>query len=171
MKEQKAILAGGCFWCLEALFERLPGVIDVESGYIGGHVDNPGYEAVCAGATGHAEAVRISFDADAISYNEILGYFWKFHDPTTLNRQGADVGSQYRSAIFFVDSEQEKTARLSLAEAAHSFDAPIVTKIEKAGSFWPAEKYHQDYYKHNSDAPYCRFAITPKLKSQGFIRD
>jgi peptide-methionine (S)-S-oxide reductase len=170
MKVQKAILAGGCFWCIEALFERLPGVIDVESGYSGGHVDNPGYEAVCTGATGHAEAVRISFDAEVISYKEILEHFWKFHDPTTLNRQGADVGNQYRSSIFYLDFEQEKIARLSLAEAVHSFDAPIVTLIEKAGSFWPAENYHQDYYRHNSDAPYCRFAITPKLKAQGFIR-
>lgn len=170
MKSQQAILAGGCFWCLEALFERVPGVLDVESGYTGGHLEKPGYEAVCTGTTGHAEAVRIRFDADILPYEDILECFWKFHDPTTLNRQGADVGEQYRSAIFYLDEEQEKIAGRSLAAAAGSFKQPIVTVIEKADTFWPAENYHQDYFKHNSDAPYCRFAILPKLKAHGFVR-
>lgn len=170
MKVQQAIVAGGCFWCLEALFERVPGVMDVESGYIGGHVDNPGYETVCTGSTGHAEAVRIRFDADRITFGEILEWFWKFHDPTTLNRQGADVGEQYRSAIFFLDESQEEIAGQSLAKVASALKEPVVTRIEKAGVFWLAENYHQDYFRHNSDAPYCRFAIVPKLKAQGFVK-
>lgn len=167
MSEEKAILAGGCFWCLEAAYERLPGIIAVESGYSGGFQENPTYEQVCTGLTGHAEAVRISFDPGKISFGEILDFFWKIHDPTTENRQGADRGEQYRSAIFYLDENQKAVAEASLKAQQTKLGERIVTGIEAAGKFWPAENYHQDYYRHNSDAPYCRFVIAPKLKKAG----
>lgn len=162
-KTEKALLAGGCFWCLEALFKRIPGVLSVTSGYCGGSVQNPTYEQVCEGATGHAETVEVVFDPAIISYREILGLFLKFHDPTTLNRQGSDIGEQYRSAIFYLNDDQRQIAEQSKSAAQTGFDRPIVTAIEPAGTFWPAESWHQNYFEYNADAPYCRFVIAPKL--------
>jgi len=159
-----AILAGGCFWCLEAAFEKVPGVVDVESGYCGGETENPTYDQVCTGVTGHAESVRITFDPEKISYERILELFWKIHDPTTKNRQGADVGEQYRSAIFYLDEEQKRVAEASLRTEQGKLPAPIVTQIVPASRFWAAEDWHQDYYRANPQAPYCRFVIEPKLK-------
>lgn len=160
-----ATLGGGCFWCLEATFERLDGVSSVVSGYAGGTVPNPTYKQVCTGATGHAEVVQITFDTNKITYREILEIFFTIHDPTTLNRQGADVGTQYRSAIFYHTPEQEKVAREVIEELSHSgvWDNPIVTEIEKLSEFYPAEDYHQHYYKRNSAQPYCQAVISPKL--------
>lgn len=160
---EKALLAGGCFWCMEALFKRVPGVVQVRSGYCGGSVSNPTYEQVCQNTTGHAETVEVTFDPLRISYQEILEYFWKFHDPTTLNRQGADIGEQYRSVIFYLNESQREIALQSKSAAQQAFESPIVTSIEPAGTFWPAESWHQDYYAHNPDAPYCRFVIAPKV--------
>lgn len=160
---EKALLAGGCFWCMEALFKRVPGVVQVQSGYCGGSVSNPTYEQVCQNTTGHAETVEVSFDPSRISYQRILEYFWKFHDPTTLNRQGADIGEQYRSVIFCLNESQREIAQRSKSAAQRAFATPIVTSIEPAGTFWPAESWHQDYYAHNPDAPYCRFVIAPKV--------
>jgi len=163
----RATLAGGCFWCLDAAYRRLRGVKSVVSGYAGGHVPNPSYEAVCTGRTGHAEVVQLEFDPSVITYRELLEVFFGIHDPTTLNRQGHDIGTQYRSAIFPHDAEQEKTAREVIAEleAEHTFDDPIVTTIEPlgGGTFYPAEKYHQDYYDRNQNQPYCAAVITPKI--------
>ncbi len=167
MSEEKAILAGGCFWCLEAAYARLPGVVFVESGYSGGSTENPTYEQVCSGTTGHAEAVRVSFDPGKISFSGILEFFWKIHDPTTENRQGADIGEQYRSVVFYTNEAQRAIAETSLRAQQAKLEDRIVTSIEAAGKFWPAEGYHQDYYRHNSDAPYCRFVIAPKLKKAG----
>ena len=158
-----ATVAGGCFWCTEAVFEQLQGVVDVESGYIGGDMVNPDYESVCSGRTGHAEALRIAFDPKQLSYRELLQVFIATHDPTTLNRQGNDVGTQYRSAIFPHDAQQEAIAREVLAEAASAFDAPIVTTIEPLAAWWRAEDYHQEYYRHHPAQGYCLFAIAPKL--------
>lgn len=162
---ERATLAGGCFWCLDAAYRRLKGVKSVESGYTGGHVPNPSYEAVCTGRTGHAEAVQIDFDPSVITYRELLEVFFGIHDPTTLNRQGNDIGPQYRSAIFPHTPEQEQTARAVIAEleAEHTFDDPIVTAIEPLGTFYPAERYHQDYYDRNQTQPYCAAVISPKL--------
>jgi peptide-methionine (S)-S-oxide reductase len=168
MNEQSIILGGGCFWCVEAVYRRLPGVISVESGYAGGHVEQPTYKQVCTGETGHAEVVRVTYDADKISLNEILDVFWKAHDPTTLNRQGADVGPQYRSSIMVGDPQQRATAERSKAEAQPHFSDPIVTEIVEAGTFYPAEDYHQDFYESNSRQGYCRMVIEPKLKKLGF---
>ena len=161
----RATLAGGCFWCLDAAYRRLRGVKSVVSGYAGGHVANPSYEAVCTGRTGHAEVVQVEFDPSVITYRELLEVFFGIHDPTTLNRQGNDIGTQYRSAIFPHDAEQEKTARDFIAEleAEHTFDAPIVTTIEPLGTFYPGEKYHQDYYDRNQNQPYCAAVISPKI--------
>jgi len=159
-----AILAGGCFWCLEAAFEKVQGVVDVQSGYCGGETENPTYDQVCAGMTGHAESVRITFDPEKISYERILALFWKIHDPTTKNRQGADVGEQYRSVIFYLDDEQKSAAEASLRAEQGKLPAPIVTQIVLASRFWKAEDWHQDYYRANPQAPYCRFVIEPKLK-------
>jgi len=162
-KTEKALLAGGCFWCLEALYSRVPGVLSVTAGYCGGTAPHPTYEEVCTGSTGHAETVEVVFDPSIISYEEIIDFFWKFHDPTTLNRQGSDIGEQYRSAIFYLDTRQRELAELSKSAAQAAFDRPIVTSIEPAGQFWPAEAWHQKYYERNPDAPYCRFVIAPKL--------
>ncbi len=160
---EKAYLAGGCFWCLEALYERISGVLSVRSGFSGGTTQNPSYEQVCTGTTGHAETIEITFNPSKISYRSVLEHFWKFHDPTTLNRQGSDVGEQYRSAIFYVDESQRAIAEQSKSAAQSNFDAPIVTSIEPLRTFWPAETWHQGYFDHNPDAPYCRFVIAPKI--------
>ncbi|HET9515379.1 MAG TPA: peptide-methionine (S)-S-oxide reductase MsrA [Gemmatimonadales bacterium] len=160
-----ATFAGGCFWCLEAVFERLKGVERVVSGYVGGRVPNPTYQAVCSGATGHAEAVQISFDPAVISYRKLLELFFAFHDPTTLNRQGPDIGTQYRSAIFTHSAEQEAEARQLIRELdeAGRFPAPIVTRVAAASTFYPAEDYHQQYYQRNGRQPYCQAMISPKM--------
>ncbi len=160
-----ATVAGGCFWCIEAAYRQMPGVYSATSGYMGGAVKNPTYEQICDGDTGHAEAVQIVFDPKKITYERLLAWFWDLHDPTTLNRQGNDAGTQYRSAIFYHSDEQKKVAEASKAAAKANFKDPIVTEITKASQFYPAEKYHQDYYNQNkSKNPYCRFVIEPKLK-------
>lgn len=168
-KEEKASLSiatfgAGCFWCVEAVFEQLDGVRDVESGYMGGHVDNPTYRDVCMGTTGHAEVTRILYDAKVISFEELLDWFWRSHDPTTLNRQGADTGTQYRSAIFYHDETQRTVAEASKDAAQAHFDDPIVTEITEASTYYPAEDYHQDYFRQNASAPYCQMVIRPKLR-------
>jgi peptide-methionine (S)-S-oxide reductase len=160
-----ATLAGGCFWCLEAVYDELNGVEDVASGYSGGKMPNPSYEMVCTGTTGHAEVVQITFDPKVISFKEILEVFFTIHDPTTLNRQGPDVGTQYRSAIFYHTSEQKMVAEQVIAEldAASIWDAPIVTELKPFEKFYAAEDYHQEYFKRNSSQPYCRVVIAPKV--------
>lgn len=165
MRTQVATLAGGCFWCLEAVFEQLRGVTKVTSGYSGGDVPNPSYEAVCTGTTGHAEVVQVTFDPDQISFRDLLGVFFTLHDPTTLDRQGGDVGTQYRSAIFYHDDEQRRTAEdlVRELEAEHVFDDPIVTQVEPLRAFYPAEEYHREYYRRNPNQPYCRAVIAPKV--------
>lgn len=160
---EKATFGAGCFWCVEAVFERLDGVQDVQSGYAGGQTVNPTYDDVCTGSTGHAEVIQITFDPGKIPYEKLLDLFWKAHDPTTLNRQGADVGTQYRSVIFTHSSHQKAAAEASKAAAAKSFRNPIVTEIRTLDTFYPAETYHQDYFRKNPDAPYCRIVIQPKL--------
>lgn len=160
-----ATFAAGCYWCVEAVFQRLDGVHAVTSGFIGGHVENPSYEAVCAETTGHAEAVQVIYDPKKISYEKLLDWFWRLHDPTTLNRQGADVGTRYRSGIFFHNDAQKKAATLSRTQAQNKFPKPIVTEITKATTFYPAKVSHQDYYKINGkNDGYCRVVISPKLK-------
>jgi peptide-methionine (S)-S-oxide reductase len=159
-----AVFGGGCFWCVEAVYEQLDGVHAVEAGYTGGSVVNPTYQQVCSGSTGHAEVTRIIFDPSVISYDELLEMFWQAHDPTTLNRQGADIGTQYRSAIFYLDEQQRLKAENSRAAAQKQFDNPIVTEISPLGEFYLAENYHQDYYQRNRNAPYCQVVIRPKLK-------
>ena len=160
-----ATLAGGCFWCLEAVFERLRGVERVVSGYIGGRTDSPSYQEVCGGRSGHAEAIQVTFDPATIGYLELLELFFAFHDPTTLDRQGPDVGTQYRSAIFPHSPEQERIAREVIDTLTREgvFGAPIVTTIEPAGPFFAAEGYHQGYYDRNPEQPYCRAMIAPKV--------
>ena len=162
---ETATLAGGCYWCLEAAYRQLDGVYKVTSGFMGGKVENPTYEQVVTGTTGHAEVVQIVFDPKKISYERLLAWFWDLHDPTTLNRQGADVGTQYRSAIFFHDEAQEKTAKASMKAAGENFEDPIVTEITKASKFYEAPEKHQDFYFNNKNSNgYCRFVIEPKLK-------
>ena len=160
-----ATLAGGCFWCLEAVFEQLRGVERVESGYAGGHVSNPSYEQVCTGATGHAEVIQVAFDPAVISFRDLLGVFFTIHDPTTRDRQGADVGTQYRSAIFFHTPEQQRTAVEVIREldASRVWDDPIVTEVTRLMRFWPAEAYHREYYRRNPNQGYCRAVIAPKV--------
>jgi peptide-methionine (S)-S-oxide reductase len=160
-----ATLAGGCFWCLEAVFQRLEGVERVVSGYIGGSVPNPGYHLVCTGMTGHAEAVQVTFDPAVIGYRELLELFFAFHDPTTLNRQGPDSGTQYRSAIFCHSPEQTRVAQEVIAglTAERVFDRPIVTQVVPASGFYPAEDYHQGYFDRNGGQPYCQAMIAPKV--------
>ncbi|MFQ3596005.1 MAG: peptide-methionine (S)-S-oxide reductase MsrA [Sphingomonadaceae bacterium] len=161
---EEAVLAGGCFWCTEAIFLRVQGVVDVQSGYVGGHVDNPTYRDVCSGRTGHAEAVRIRFDPAMVSYADILDIFFATHDPTQLNRQGNDVGTQYRSAIFPQSEAQEADARAAIARAQADWAQPIVTTIEPAAPFWPAEAEHQGYFDRvGSRNPYCSAVIAPKV--------
>jgi peptide-methionine (S)-S-oxide reductase len=165
MTEQVAVLAGGCFWCTEAVFLDIIGVNGVTSGYTGGDVPNPTYKQVCGGDTGHAEAIRIAFDPDKISYDELLEIFFATHDPTQLNRQGNDVGTQYRSAIFPQDDEQERKAREAIARANEENDGRIVTTIEPKGEWYPAEDYHQDYWSGEGQRnPYCIAVIPPKLQ-------
>jgi peptide-methionine (S)-S-oxide reductase len=159
-----AVFGGGCFWCVEALFERLPGVLAVKSGYANGQLANPTYEQVCAGTTGHAEVVRVTYDPAHISYRQLVDYFWAFHDPTTLNRQGADVGTQYRSIIAYASPAERETAIASRDAAQPQFGAPIVTEIVALDVFYPAEGYHQDYFARNPNAPYCRYVIAPKVQ-------
>jgi peptide-methionine (S)-S-oxide reductase len=161
---ERATLGGGCFWCLEAVFERLPGIKAVTSGYAGGHTKNPTYKEVCAGDTGHAEVVQIEFDPSVISFEKLLEVFWTAHDPTTLNRQGGDVGTQYRSVIFYENDAQKAAAEKSKAAAAKKFPGPIVTEIVPLTHFYKAEGYHQDYFRNNRNAPYCQLVIEPKLK-------
>jgi peptide-methionine (S)-S-oxide reductase len=165
MAKEVATLAGGCFWCLEAVFEQMRGVESVVSGYAGGHVPNPSYESVCAGRTGHAEVVQVTFDPDEVSYRELLEVFFTIHDPTTLNQQGADVGTQYRSAIFTHSPEQAETAREVIRdlEAEGVWDNPIVTQVEPLTQFYAAEGYHQGYYGRNQRQPYCQVVIAPKV--------
>jgi peptide-methionine (S)-S-oxide reductase len=160
-----ATLAGGCFWCLEAVFLRLRGVQRVESGYAGGHVENPTYRAVCTGDTGHAEVVQVDFDPNEISYRELLEVFFAIHDPTTLNRQGADVGTQYRSAIFYHDDAQKAEAEQVIRELSEErvFDGAIVTEVVPLTKFYPAEDYHREYYDRNPEQGYCQVVISPKV--------
>lgn len=164
-RTEVATLAGGCFWCLEAVYDDLRGVISVESGYSGGHVKNPSYEAVCGGGTGHAEVVQITFDPGVVSYRDLLNVFFTIHDPTTLNRQGNDVGTQYRSAIFCHSPQQQAEAQALLDEfaAANAFGAPVVTELAPAGKFFPAEDCHQKYFRNNPHQAYCQFVVAPKL--------
>ena len=165
-KEAVATLAGGCFWCTEAVFERMQGVNDVVSGYIGGHVANPTYEQVCSKTTGHAEAVEIYYDPDQVTYDELLEVFFKTHDPTTLNRQGADAGPQYRSSVFYHDETQKKAAEKYIEKLNKSgeYNSPIVTKLEVASKFYPAEEYHQDYFRRNPNAGYCQAVVKNKVR-------
>lgn len=160
-----ATLAGGCFWCLEAVYELLRGVEKIEPGYSGGHVPNPSYDQVCTGTTGHAEVVQVTFDPDVISFRELLDVFFTIHDPTTLNRQGMDVGTQYRSAIFYHSPEQEETAKQVIAqlEAEKLWDQPVVTEVTSFEVFYPAEEYHREYYRRNPSQGYCRAVIAPKV--------
>ena len=160
-----ATLGGGCFWCLEAVFEQLRGVTRVVSGYAGGQAPNPTYDAVCSGTTGHAEVVHLTFDPAAISYRELLEVFFTIHDPTTLNRQGPDAGTQYRSVVFYHAPEQRAVAERVIAEleAAKLWDDPIVTELAEFTAFYPAEGYHQEYYRRNASQPYCRLVIAPKV--------
>jgi peptide-methionine (S)-S-oxide reductase len=162
---QTATLAGGCFWCLEAVFDEVKGVHGVESGYAGGYVDNPSYRAVCNGDTGHAEVVQVHFDPNTVSYRDLLNVFFAIHDPTTLNRQGADVGTQYRSAIFFHDDEQKKVAEELIKDlnAQKIWDNPIVTQVQKLDKFFMAEDYHQEYFARNPYQPYCMAVVAPKV--------
>lgn len=161
---EKATIGAGCFWCVEAVFERLEGVHSVVSGYAGGTKPNPTYEEVCGGMTGHVEVAQITFDPSKITYEQLLDVFWQSHDPTTLNRQGADAGTQYRSAIFYHDEKQRASAEKSKLEAQKHFQDPIVTEIKPLAQFYQAENYHQDYYRSNPVAPYCLLVIKPKLK-------
>ncbi len=162
-KTEIADFGGGCFWCMEAVFERLPGVISVTSGFAGGTTENPTYEQVCTETTGHAEVTEIVFDPAKISYDQLLNVFWQAHDPTTLNRQGADTGTSYRSIILYRDKKQQLEAEKSMIAAQANFRSPIVTQIVPLNKFYPAEDYHQKYYDNNTEAPYCQVVITPKL--------
>ncbi len=163
MKEERIVLGAGCFWCGDAAFQALPGVRKVTVGFMGGTTKDPSYKEVVTGTTGHAEVAEIVFDPDKISLREILDVFWKIHDPTSLNRQGNDVGTQYRSAVFYSTDDQKKVVEESIAEIQKDFDKPVVTEVVKAGEFYEAEDYHQDYYNQNQDQPYCRYVIRPKL--------
>ena len=162
---QKATFGAGCFWCVEAVFERLDGVKDVMPGYTGGHKNNPTYKEICTGMTGHAEVAQVTYDSKTITFNELLDMFWKSHDPTTRNRQGNVIGTQYRSAIFYHNDEQKLLAKESKLKVDNSriFTNPIVTEITKLDKFWPAEDYHNNYYANNMDQPYCRIVIKPNL--------
>jgi peptide-methionine (S)-S-oxide reductase len=162
-KNEIATFATGCYWCSEAIFQRIDGVVSVRSGFTGGTAPNPTYEQVCTGETGHAESVEVTFDPSKVSYETLLDWFWRMHDPTSLNRQGADEGTQYRSAIFWHTEEQRAAAEKSKKEAQASFKDPIVTEITKAGPFYPAPAYHDDYYNKNTSQGYCRAVIAPKL--------
>ncbi len=164
--KSEAVFGAGCFWCVEAVFQELKGVGSVESGYMGGHIDNPTYQQVSTGASGHAEVTKIVYDPTVVSYKNLLEVFWKTHDPTTLNRQGADKGTQYRSVIFYLNNEQKELAEVYKKRLGNSgaFNAPIVTEITKASTYYPAEKYHQDYYSLNPNQGYCQYVIQPKVE-------
>ncbi len=165
-----AVLGGGCFWCLEAAYELVPGVLDVESGYSGGSKENPSYEQVTTGLTGHAEVVRIRYDPSLVSYKSLLDLFWKIHDPTTKDRQGADVGSQYRSIILYTTAGQKAEALAAIAGIAADYKNPIVTELESLGTYYPAETYHQDFYRKNPDYGYCQVVVAPKVeKAKSFV--
>ncbi|WP_246176866.1 peptide-methionine (S)-S-oxide reductase MsrA [Pandoraea soli] len=161
-----ATLAGGCFWCIEACYQQLDGVKSVVSGYEGGHVDNPTYEQVCEGETGHAEVVRLTYDPSVVTFEELLIVFFQIHDPTTVNRQGNDIGTQYRSAIFYQDEAQKTAAEHLIAElmAEMTYAHPVVTQVVPAQTFWPAEAYHQNYFRQHPDQGYCAYVVAPKLK-------
>ena len=161
-----ATLGGGCFWCLEAVYDQMEGVLSVESGYMGGHVPNPDYRTVCTGKSGHVEVVQVTFDPSAISLKDILDIFFAIHDPTTLNRQGNDAGTQYRSVIFYHSPEQKAAADEKIAELTRekTFGDPIVTAVEPAKEFYPAEDYHQDYFENNPNQPYCAYVVAPKVQ-------
>lgn len=163
-KTAHATLGGGCFWCVEAVYETVPGILSVTSGYAGGDVPNPTYEQICTGRTGHAEVVRIEFDPSKITYEQVIDLFWDAHDPTTLNRQGPDAGPQYRSIILYEDESQKVIAEKSKKAAQARFKDPIVTEVVPLEAFYPAEKYHQDFYQNNPDYPYSRAIIRPKLE-------
>ena len=167
VKTELATIGGGCFWCIEAVYEQIDGVQTAVSGYAGGSTNNPDYESVCSGRTGHAEVVQLSFDPDVISYQEILDLFWKAHDPTTLDRQGADVGTQYRSVILYHNESQREIAESSKAKIQMQFGDPIVTEINALNKFFAAEEYHQDYYEKNPLAAYCSVVIRPKMRKLG----
>lgn len=168
-----AVFGGGCFWCTEAVMERLSGVLDVKSGYMGGESENPTYEQICTGKSGHVEVIQVAFDFKKISYAELLDVFWQAHDPTTLNQQGADRGPQYRSAVFYQSEQQKNTARQSKAVLDESgrYANPAVTEITQASTFWEAEKQHQDFYSNNPGNSYCRMVIHPKLKKMGLEKE
>ena len=171
-KTEFAVFGGGCFWCLEAVFERVPGVVAVVNGYSGGHVANPTYEAVCSHATGHAETVQIEYDPAKVSYEHLLDVFWDSHNPTTLNRQGADEGPQYRSVVFYLNEAQKTAAEKSKTAAQARYTDPIVTEIEALKKFWPAEAYHQHYFAQHPNQGYCALVIRPKvakLQKEGVI--
>jgi peptide-methionine (S)-S-oxide reductase len=165
-KSETAVLGGGCFWCLEAVYEQMKGVQSVESGFMGGKTPEPTYRDVCSGQTGHAEVVKINFDPDVTSFREILEVFFSIHDPTTLNRQGNDVGTQYRSAIFYSSDEQRSVAEQTIREldSAGVWDDPIVTEVKPASMFYRAEDYHQEYFRNNPQQPYCAFVVSPKVR-------
>ncbi len=165
-KFEQATLGAGCFWCVEAVYQNLDGVQSVVSGYAGGNIPNPTYEQICTGTTGHAEVAQITFDPAMVSYAEILDVFWRIHDPTTLNRQGADVGTQYRSVIFYHNDEQRRIAEESKAQADASrlWNDPIVTEISPLAEFFPAEDYHQNYFRRNPHQPYCQMVVAPKVE-------
>lgn len=164
---EKIVLGGGCFWCIEAILKSITGVFSVISGYAGGEDPNPNYQSVCSGQTGHAEVVMVSFDPNVSSLRSILEVFWQAHDPTTLNRQGNDIGTQYRSAIYYYNNSQKEIIEKSMLLAQSSFTNPIVTEVSPLSKFYPAEQYHQDYYEKNPNAPYCSMIILPKLKKLG----
>ncbi len=163
MKEE-SILGGGCFWCLEAAFEIVDGVLDVESGYANGHIDNPTYKEVCTDTTGHAEVIKITYDSSKINYKRLLEIFFKIHDPTTLNRQGGDYGSQYRSTIITLNQDQERVAKEYISNISQNLDRKIVTKVESIKNYYKAEEYHQDYFRKNPNQPYCLAVALPKIK-------
>lgn len=165
-ESQTAVFGGGCFWCLEAVFARVQGVKTVESGYMGGHVKNPSYREVCSGTTGHAEVVRVTFDPAAVGYQDLLEVFFAVHDPTTLNQQGNDIGTQYRSVIFYSSEEQRRLAEQAIADldGAHLWPDPVVTAVEPAAPFYVAEDYHQNYFANNPAQPYCQFIVAPKVR-------
>jgi len=170
MSTQTATFGAGCFWGVEHLFRKVPGVIEAVSGYSGGFVENPDYRLVCTGTTGHAEVVQVTFDPEVVSYDQLLEVFWAMHDPTQVNRQGPDVGDQYRSAIFTSSDEQQRAAEDSRDRAQPRFDRPIATEITPAGPFWPAEDYHQRYYDKNGHEPYCHVIPWRTLEEQGLVR-
>lgn len=171
---EKATLGAGCFWCVEAVFDQLEGVISVESGYMGGATKNPTYKEVCTGETGHAEVAQITYDADVVSFGDILSVFWTVHDPTSLNKQGGDVGAQYRSVVFYHSESQEHIAQeqIKIIDAEKLYDKAIVTEISAAETFYVAENYHQEYYENNKNESYCQFVVRPKVeKFQKMFKD